>query len=290
MKKFLLFFLLSGLVACNSKKDNPPSPQTEAFTAERNAFFDYLKKPEDARLQLKPVGSLFDSSLLNDTKLVYQYTGNDIKAAANLGIYLADLNYCILFEKNNFTKEYFPAAVELSKVVGIEKSALTFLEQRYVANITRSDSLQAVVDSLFARSVRDRKGSQKEKLAGIAMATYQIENLHLALGTLEAFPKKLTDDQQEIAAQLLDMVLRQHSNVLIIYNFFKTFSDPQDPDKNPNYPFFENSLRELIGIYQEISYVAPVDPKAASSLMHEAIIKELHGKVKTIRSKIIGLE
>jgi hypothetical protein len=290
MKKFLLFFLLSGLVACNSKKDNAPSPQTEAFAAERSAFFDYLKKPEDARLQLKPVGSLFDSSLLNNTRQVYQYAGNDIKAAANLGIYLADLNYCVLFGKNKFTKQYFAATVELSKVVGIEKSALTFLENRYAANITRSDSLQAVVDSLFARSVRDRKGSQKEKLAGIAMATYQIENLHLALTSLEAFPENLTDDQQETTAQLLTMVLRQHSNVLIIYNFFKTFSDPQDPAKNPNYPFYENSLRELIGIYQEINYVAPLDTNAVRSIMHEAALRELHEKVITIRSKIISLE
>ena len=255
------------------KKGKSASPQTEAFNAERNAFFEYLKKPEDARLQLKPVGSFFDSSLLNDPKQVYQYAGNEVKAAANLGIYLADLNYCVLFGKSHFTQKYFGATVELSNIVGIEKTALTFLEKRYAENMARPDSVQAIVDSLFARSVRDRKGTQKEKLAGIAMATYQIENLHLALRTLESLPESLTEDQQQTATQLVNMVVRQHSNIMIIYNFVRTFSDPNDPDKNPNYPFFDNALRELIGVYQKIDYVAPLDKGRAIALRNDVVSK-----------------
>jgi hypothetical protein len=290
MKRLLLIVLLAGLAACKSKDKNAVSPETEAFTAERNAFFNYLKKPEDARLRLKPAAAFFDSSQLHDPGLVYQYAGNDIKAAANLGIYLADLNYCILFEKSHFTQKYFTATVELSEVVGIEKTALEFLKKRYAETMDRTDSVQAIVDSLFARSVRDRQGTLKEKLAGIAMATYQIENLHLALATLASFPESPTEDQQETVVQLLDIVLRQHSNVLIIYNFIKTYSDPKDPDKNPNYPFFENSLRELIGIYQKINYVAPLDKVESLRIKNEEVIKELSEKVNSIRSKIISLE
>lgn len=288
--RMLLPLILLALVACQPKNKNAASPQEEAFIAERNAFFSSLKKPEDARLRLKPALAFFDSSLLHDPGLVYQYAGSDVKTAANLGIYLADLNYCILFEKGHFTQQYFSAAIELSKVIGLEKTTVEFLEKRYAENINRSDSVQAIVDSLFARTIRDRQGTQREKLAGIAMATYQIENLHLALSTLASFPASPTQDQLGTAAQLLDLVLQQHSNVLIIYNFIKTFSDPQDPDKNPNYPFFENSLRELIGIYQRIDYVAPVDNNEALNILSEAATKELHERVMMIRSKIVSLE
>lgn len=290
MKKNLIIILLAVLAACQPKKENSVSPEMEAFNAERDAFFEYLKKPKDARVLLKPAESFFDSALLNDPKQVYQYAGNEVKAAANLGIYLADLNYCILFGKSHFIQKYFGATVELSNIVGIEKSALTFLEKRYAENMARPDSVQAIVDSLFARSVRDRKGTQKEKLAGIAMATYQIENLHLALRTLESLPDSLTEDQQQTATQLVNMVLRQHSNVMIIYNFVRTFSDPNDPDKNPNYPFFDNALRELIGIYQQINYVAPLDKSQSIALKNGVVIKQLHEKVNSIRSKIVGLE
>lgn len=290
MKQFLHLILLVSLVACQPKNKNSESPEKEAFTAERNAFFSSLKNPEDARLQLKPVAAFFDSSLLLDPGLVYQYAGNDVKAAANLGIYLADLNYCILFNKALLTQQYFSATVELSKVVGIEKNAVEFLEKRYAENMTRTDSVQAIVDSLFARSVRDRKGTDREKLAGIAMATYQIENLHLALVTLESLPDNLTDEQKETVVQLLDLVLRQHSNVLISHNFIRTFSDPNDPDKNPNYPFFDNALRELIGIYQKIDDVGPLDKSQSIILKNDVVIRELNEKVNTIRSKIVILE
>lgn len=289
MKKFLLIIFLAGLTACQSKKEKQISPETEVFNAERDAFFGYLRKPEDARLLLKPAESAFDSSLLNDPKLIYQYAGNEVKAAANLGIYLADLNYCVLFKKAVFTQKYFAATVELSNVVGIEKTTLEFLEKRYAENKARPDSVQAIVDSLFARSVRDRKGTHKEKLAGIAMATYQIENLHLALRSLEALPESLTEDQQQTATQLVNMVLRQHANILIIYNFVRTFSDPKDPDKNPNYPFFENALRELIGIYQRINYVSPLDRVESITVKDSEVIRELAGKVAAIRSKIVSI-
>lgn len=290
MKKLLFIILLASLTACQSKKENSISPETEVFNAERDAFFEYLKKPEDAKLQLKPVESFFDSSLLNDPKLIYQYAGNEVKAAANLGIFLADLNYCILFGKGHFTQKYFAATVELSNIAGIEKSTLAFLEKRYAENMARPDSVQAIVDSLFARSVRDRKGTPKEKLAGIAMATYQIENLHLALRTLESFPESPSEDQQQTATQLVNMVLRQHSNVMIIYNFVRTYSDPSDPDKNPNYPFFETALRELIGTYQDINYVLPLDNTASLKVRDSAVMKKLAEKVSLIRSKIISLE
>ena len=290
MKKILHLILLVSMVACQPKGKNSESPEKAAFTAERNAFFSALKNPQDVRLQLRPAAAFFDSSLLHDPGLVYQYAGNDVKAAANLGIYLADLNYCILFDKSHFIQQYFSATVELSKVVGIEKTAAKFLEKRYADNRTRTDSVQAIADSLFARSVRDRQGTLKEKLAGIAMATCQIENLHLALAALESFPESLTKDQQETVAQLLSFVLQQHSNVLTIYNFVKTFSDPTDPDKNPNYPFFDNALRELIGVYQKINYVVPPDKIEVLGMKNSAEIKELHEKVKTIRSKIISLE
>lgn len=290
MKTLLCIILPVILIACQSKNKNSESPQTAAFAAERNAFFDYLKRPEDTRIHLNPAVAPFDSSLLLDPGQVYQYAGNEVKAAANLGVYLADLNYCILFGKTQLTQQYFSAAVELSKIVGIEKTALAFLQSRYSKNMERNDSVQVISDSLFARSVRDRKGTQNEKLAGIAMAAYQIENLHLALATLESFPEGLTVDQQEIVFQLLDMVLRQHSNVLLLHNFIRTFSDPNDPDKNPNYPFFDNALRELIGVYQKIDYVAPLDKGRAISLRNDAVVQELHEKVNTIRSKIVRLE
>jgi hypothetical protein len=53
-------------------------------------------------------------------------------------------------------------------------------------------------------------------------------------------------------------------------------SDPTDPDKNPNYPFFDNALRELIVVYRNVT---EADPR----------LKELQEKVDALRNKIVAL-
>ncbi len=274
MKKLFLVFL-TGLVmlSCGRKSETDITAESKAFALEKENFFNSLKTPDEvARLTSGMTG--FDATLLNDAEHFYQYTNNNVVAAANLGIYIADLNYCILLKQREEIKKYFQATYELSKVIKIDQSILTFLMIRYEKNIEQNDSVKAVVNHLFSQSTAGLKGTDRERLAGIAMAGYQIENLHLALTILKSFPEVVSEEQVKTQHQLMQFILEQRGKFEIVYNFVRVNSDPTDPDKNPNYPFFDNALRELIVVYRNVTET-------------DLQLKELREKVEAIRNKVI---
>jgi len=278
MKHLLIVVLFAAtLVSCGRKQETQPTAPIEsrAFALERENFFGSLKNPDDvSSLAQGTMG--FNVSFLNDTERFYQYNSNNVKAAANLGVYISDLNYCILFKKKEETRKYFQAAYELSKVIQVDQSILEFLKARYEKNMEQNDSVKSVVNKLLSQSTVGLKGTDRERLAGIAMAGYQIENLHLVLATLASLPNVLTDEQAQTQKQLVQYVLDQRGKFEVIYNFVRVNSDPTDPDKNPNYPFFDNALRELIVIYRSVT---DTDPQ----------VHELKEKVDAVRNKIVSL-
>lgn len=271
----IVYFLVTVSVACGPKRDSESSNKASAFALERENFFNSLKNPEEVATSLSTGVTEFDSTVLNNPTYFYRYTSNSIIAAANLGIYLADLNYCILYKEPEQAKRYFQATYELSKAIQIERGILEFLMKRYQSNLERNDSVKLIVNQLFSQATLGLQNTDRERLAGIAMAGYQVETLHLALITLKTFPEVLTESQSQAKEQLIQFVLAQRGKFEVVYNFVRANSDPLDPDNNPNYPFFDNALRELIGVYHTVTEGDP----------H---LKELGEKISVIRSKIIN--
>lgn len=276
MKHLLLIVLFVGSIACGRKEENSPpsSIESRAFALERENFFASLKNLEDvSSLANGTMG--FNANFLNESERFYQYSSNKVKAAVNLGVYISDLNYCILFKEKEEIKKYFQAAYELSKTIEVEQSLLEFIKTRYEKNIEQNDSVKSVVNQLFSQSTAALKGTDRERLAGIAMAGYQIENLYLTLATIESLPETLAPDQIEVRQQLIRYIFEYQGKFEVIYQFIRVNSDPLDPDKNPHYPFFDNGLRELIDVYRNISQQ---DPQLA----------KLKEKVEVLRNGIVN--
>jgi hypothetical protein len=291
--KQILFVLVLGLaLSCQKAKENPENqekPDSTAFTNERSAFFANLMAPAEAAAQLQATGADFNRSLMSDPKNFSKHTADSVKAAANLGIYLSDLNYSIAYKQAPATKEYFTAAHELSKAIGGENATLEFLMKRYNDNLQQNDSAKSVVTDLLEKSTLDLQGTEREKLAGIAMAAYQIENLHLALGQIQSYPKDMlpSDARTVILIPLFKMVLNQRSNVENIYNFLKSYSNTEAA-KNPNYAYQINALEELIAVYTKLNVDEKIANNQGIELMNDSVVKELSDKVDAIRNKIIS--
>jgi len=293
MKKVLFLLSLVVLLSCQKNKESATETTTSStFENERQAFFNNLVAPAQAAAGLEATAAEFNGSLLNDPKNFSSYSSNEIKAAANLGVYLSDLNYCIAYKQEAKIKEIFPAAHALSTVIGIEKGTLDFLMKRYQDNLAQNDSVKAVVDALYTKATRDLQGSDREKLVGIAMAAYQIENLHLALGVIESYPKDMLPDDARIVilVPVFRKVLEQKNSVEIIYGFLKSIADPANPEKNPNYPYYANAFEELIGVYKKLNVDEKIANNQGLELMNDEVVKELSEKVSAIRDKIVSLE
>jgi hypothetical protein len=291
MKKLIFFLLSLAIISCQKKEASNETAESASFENERQSFFNNLQKPGEVAARLQATAAEFNPSLLNDPKNFGAYSSDEVKAAANLGVYLSDLNYCIAYKQADHIKEIFPAAHALSKSIGLEQGILDFLMKRYNDNLAHQDSVKAVVDALYAKATKDLQGTDREKLVGIAMSAYQIENLHLALGLIQSFPKDMLPDDARVTilVPVYKMVLEQKSNIEVIYGFLKSAADPNNPDKNPNYPYYANAFQELIDLYGKLNVEEKIANNQGLELMNDATIAELSAKVDAIRSKIVSL-
>jgi hypothetical protein len=299
MKKKLVVILLLGTVAVSCQKSKEGADTTDstaveskAFAVERDTFFGNLKEPAEVAAQIQATAAEFNPALMSDPKNYQQYTSNEMKAAANLGVYLADLNYSVAYAQQATTKQYFTAAHELSKTIGGEKGVVGFLAKRYEDNIEQNDSVKDVLDDLLATSTTELRGTEREKLAGLAIGAYQIENLHIALGMLESYPKDMlpADARAAILVPLFKVVLNQQHNIESIYNFLRSYSDEVDLNKNPNYPYYVNAFEELIAVYKKLNVSDKIANNQGLEIMNDAVVKELSEKVNAIRNKIVSAE
>ena len=292
MKQIIVVLLFVSTFACQKVNENSEATSSPDFENERNAFFNNLMEPAEAAAQIEATGAEFNANLMSDPKNFSMYAGNPVKAAANMGVYLSDLNYSIAYKQAATTKEYFMAAHELSKVIGIERQALEFLMKRYNDNINRNDSVQNIVTALLRKSTSDLQGTAREKLVGIAMAAYQVENLHLALGAIGSYPKDILPDDSRttILIPLYKMVLGQRANIEIIYGFLKSVTDPAQPDENPNYLYYSNAFEELIALYKRLNVQERIANNQALELMNDSVMTELSEKVNAVRNKITSDE
>ena len=293
MKKLVCILSVSAIVlSCQKKQEATDTEVSQAFAIERRAFFSNLKAPAQAAAQLQATSAEFNASLMNDPLNYPSYANDHTKAAANLGIYLSDLNYSVAYKQSANTKDLFAAAHELSRAIGIEQNILEFLSKRYHDNIAQNDSVKAVIDELFEKSTAALQGTQREKLVGIAMAAFQIETLHLAIGVIESYPKDMLpdDERTQKLIPLFNLVLDQKKNVENIYAFLKTIVDPLNPDKNPNYIYYATSFEELIGVYNKLNVDEKIANNQGIELMNDAVIEELGEKVNAIRNKIVSVD
>lgn len=278
MKKVLIVCaILATFASCRQKETESKPEPSDSFQAERDVFFNSLKTPDEIATANLTSAVIYNVAILHEPAQHPKYFSSKVKAAANMGIYIADLNYNLLFKKKETNNEYFQAAHELSKAIGIEEGILQFLAMRYSKNLEQNDSLKNVVKELLQQSTKTLRGTDRERLAGVAIAAYQIENLHLVLSALESISQPASEEQQKAYQQLSDYVISYRANVEVSYNFMHSYSDPADITNNPNYPYFDNALRELIATYRAL-------PEGALSA---ASITELKNRVEPIRSKII---
>ena len=135
----------------------------------------------------------------------------------------------------------------------------------------------------------DLNGTGREKFVGIAMAAYQIENLHLALGIIETYPKDMlpTDARTQILIPVYKMVLAQQKNVENINAFLKAIADPLAPEEKPNYAYYATAFEELIGVYKRLDVNEKIANNQGLELTKDDVIQELRSKVEAIRDKIV---
>ncbi|MDZ7608070.1 MAG: hypothetical protein U5K79_21395 [Cyclobacteriaceae bacterium] len=291
MKKIIPIVLLAlAAWSCQPAKEKTTETALDStFVKERTAFMSNMKSAQESAAQIQATGADFNPALMN-IPINYAELGADtLKRAANLGVYLADLNYSVAYKQSENTKEIFQSAYNLSKSLGIDEAMLSFISQRYETNIGQNDSVKSAINELFKHATESIQGTQKERVLGVVMSGYTMENLHLALGAIETYPKDILpeDSRIQILVPLFKMVLLQEPQVESVYAFLRTLGDPSDPERTPNFAFFDQSFSELLEVYQRLNVDEAISNNQGSALMNDAVVAELSSKVNAIRNKIV---
>lgn len=290
--KHTLFIPFLALLVLSCGKETGTEKKTDsdqhAFVLAKQEFYKNLLEPTEVAVKLQASEAKFNPQLLNDPTHYALYAGEKIKAAANMGIYLSDLNYSVAYAQASAISSYFESVNGLSKVIGIQEETLKFLMKRYQANIANHDSVKNVMTDLLTASTQGLQAMDKEKLAGVAMGAYQIENLHIVLGILKSYPKNSADTTT--LSSLSKIVLQQKKSIETIYQFLMSISDPLDPHKNPNYPYYVQSFQELIRLYDKWNVGENTNPAQMKGILTDTAVVELNEKVNAIRFKIVDTE
>ncbi len=275
-----IVFLAFTAISCGTKKEDDTKNE---FDYARSSFFNSLQTPTIAADQLKLIAPAFNPLQMSDPANYPKYASAEEKAAANMGIYLSDLNYCVAYQQPDLTSRYFEAAHELSKVISVDHTMLNFLLKRYRDNLANNDSVRQVVLDFLSESSGGLQGTDKERLVGISMGAYQIENLHLELGILQLSPQDSTT-----LLPLSRLVINKRPDIETIYSFLKANSDVLDTEKNPNYIYYAKAFQELITYYRELESDMKAD--GGRELLSNGEIRTLTEKVNMIRDKIVSVE
>src|SRR5882672_11380115 len=139
--KLLVLLLTLGVSSCQNKQAATENPAGDLAVV-RDAIFAKMITPGEAAAKLKSIGAEFNATLLNDAGKFSNYTTAENKTAANLGIYLSDLNYCVAYQQKEATRNYFKASLELAKTLGAKKEMLDFITTRFEQNIEKNDSVK----------------------------------------------------------------------------------------------------------------------------------------------------
>lgn len=287
MRYLSLFAVLLSFVviSCQKKQATTENPASDVSVV-RDAIFSKMMTPGEAAAKLKSIGADFNASLLNDASKFSNYATAENKTAINLGVYLSDLNYCIAYQQKEASKSYFKSCLELARTLGAKKEMLDFIATRYAQNIDQNDSLKSYLSKLDDGAVSFLKDTDRERLAGFILSAYYIENLHIALGIIETYPKDILPDDARtvILVPAFQLVLTQKEGVKLIYSYMKATAQ----EDNPNYMYYKNALEELIATYEKLNVEEKIKNNKVNELLTDAVVKELSEKVNKIRDKAVS--
>ncbi len=284
--KLCIVLLSVATMSCQKKTTAESENPAADVSIVRDAIFAKMLAPGEAAAKLKSIGADFNATLLNDAGKFSNYTTAENKTAANLGIYLSDLNYCIAYQQKEATRTYFKACLELAKTLGAKKEMLDFITTRYEKNIDQNDSVKSYLAQLDEGAVSFLKDTDRERMAGITLSAYYIENLHIALGIIETYPKDILPDDARtvILVPAFQLVLTQEQNVRTIYNYLKATAK----EDNPNYVYYKTALEDLIATYDRLDLEEKIKNNQVHELLTDSVIKELSEKVNVIRDKAVS--
>ncbi|MGM0550724.1 MAG: hypothetical protein ACQESW_06555 [Bacteroidota bacterium] len=186
-----------------ARKNEDPTQELYYRFPSASEMFSYLHSNELS----------FQQGIVNPIEQVNNYQTTEAKLL-NLGVYLADLTYLVVFKERQQAQEYLSTIQNLTRQLRIEPPFEEAFVQRMKKNVHRTDSLAALADEFNNRVMDYLMATGREKYLAIITTGGYIEALYLAANTLDS------TNNEGIGVRLAD----QKYAVENLHNFVKQFN------------------------------------------------------------------
>ena len=210
MIRWLIFILFFTSLCCTScKPSDKKEEKSTGFQTESVQPKDSLKdrpvyyrfpSAKEMLSYLKTEDLRYRTDLVNQVEHLERYHSTRAKAL-NLGVYLADLSYMILFEKTQEIKEYFNVIFNLSAELRINAPHEERLLEKISDNVHNPDSLIQIADQYHTDIIDYLLNTGKEKTLAVISTGSYIEGLYIGTHLIadynshESAIKKIVDQK-----------------------------------------------------------------------------------------------
>jgi hypothetical protein len=208
---------------------------------------------------------LFNQKAMNDFTSINKYNQYNSKAL-NLGIYGADLAYCVTYEEFQPMGAYVKTTKRLAEELNIPYAFDQTMMDKYSKFKDNKDSLTKVVYDSYNQVDKSLKGDERVGLAALVVTGSWLEGLYLSTKTFLDAPKTAEN------ASMYEVITEQKKSLIIVVKLLDEYK------KDENIAKIMDELKTISMEYNTLS---------SDITMNEKQLIAIHSKVSALRNKII---
>lgn len=245
MKKLITLIFSAGLftiimiTSCKSpteKTEGLSEPLQDTLTSKQLEYI--LPSPAEVLSMTQDLGLKFDMNLLNPIKSTMEFTLFR-NQALNLGVYISDFSYLLLFEKQPESIKYLYHIQDMSTLLGVQEYFNDEFFNNILSNLNKPDTLKELALDQTALFFNRMEKVGNKDLALLVTTGAMIEVVFLSS---EIINENLIDDNTISAV----------TNLAILFDNFHLHYTVSNYNKESNEKL-SNDLKEIRNIFTSMS-------------------------------------
>lgn len=282
IKPVAIILACTSLIACNSTEQTEEVPGVDsvsAATAEQPAEDEdsvtvVLPSPLQIASIFKKSGLTYLDGVANDIANIDKYSSLN-KKAMNLGVYSADLAYCVLNKQTQKAMDYMKTVKTLGTQMGMSSVfENNTLVDRFQKNLNNEDSLAYVIADLQMETDMYLEQNDLMRLSPVMFTGAWVEAVYLGAKVHEM--KKTTNVSHKIVEQMIIL-----EKILAVLKKHET--DPEVKELSTSLTTVNNWYMNLPAVKSALENQEETQIK-----LSDAELKELTGKIVELRNKIVN--
>jgi hypothetical protein len=279
MNKVAVFFvgiLILTFSAC-SNSDTSKTEKSDDVQKVMEQTMPEIQSVSQIALKLKAVGAVYLPGIINGIDKVPLYAENNAKSALNMGVYVADLEYNLIYNQLDDAKLSASGISVLGAGLGIETHLDDALKKSFDESLTEEQRV-LMIDEGLKNSRLDLRSNSDKNSALLIVTGYYIEQLYQLLQIINNFPEDV-ENREIMVAKLYEVVKNNDES---LGNLIKEISNVSS--WSPAYKGFLSDLERLQLAIEGMKSSNELEGLSAKEIINDPNLIDVRRKVLKLRN------